>query len=107
MPRIRQRTEIRKRPDRKHEHHRSRLQLDSRPNTRGDVVEHGAEAEDGKVERREIVVQEQLALHEEEGEIVQCPSDEERGADFVVKGNLGCMSAGAQRCRYRGECSVS
>jgi len=35
------------------------------------------------------VVQEELSLHEEEGEVVQSPANDEEGADFVIKGNLG------------------
>jgi hypothetical protein len=35
------------------------------------------------------VVEEELALHEEEGEKVECPREDEEAADFVVEGELG------------------
>jgi hypothetical protein len=35
------------------------------------------------------MVQEELALHEEEGEVVQRPGDDEEAAHFVVEGDLG------------------
>lgn len=59
------------------------------PNTRqgescGDKVIKLAESYDGKVQCREVVVQEELALHEVEGEIVKSPS-KNRCTHFVVE----------------------
>ena len=50
----------------------------------GDEVVGLAKTQDGKVQSREVVVQEQLALHQEEGEVVACPA-EHRGPDLVVE----------------------
>jgi hypothetical protein len=35
------------------------------------------------------VVQEELALHEEEGQVVESPAHDEERARLVVEGNLG------------------
>jgi len=68
----------------------SDLDPSSRSKARGGEVEDSAKGEDRKPKRGEVVVQEELTLHEEEGEVVQRPSDDEERADFVVKGCLGC-----------------
>lgn len=53
-------------------------------NTRGDKVICLAEGQDGEVERWKVVVQEELALHQEEREVVEGPAEDE-GADLVVE----------------------
>jgi hypothetical protein len=35
-------------------------------------------------------MQEELSLHEEEGEVVQSPADDQERADFVVVREFGC-----------------
>lgn len=39
------------------------------------------------------MVQEQLSLHEEEGQVVECPGDREEAANFVIEGEFGYGSA--------------
>ena len=43
-----------------------------------------AEEEDGEVQGGQVVVEEQLAAHEVEGEVVQRPAHEEEAAEAVV-----------------------
>jgi hypothetical protein len=52
--------------------------------TGGGEVPNLAERDDGEEESREVVVQEQLALHEEEGEVVECPT-KHGNANLVVE----------------------
>ena len=40
-------------------------------------LQHGAGNHGGHQVRRQIVMQEELTAHEEEGEVVDCPHDEE------------------------------
>lgn len=47
-------------------------------------VKDGARAQDSKVQGGKVVVEEELTLHEEEGEVVHCPADDEEAADFIV-----------------------
>ena len=51
----------------------------SRPNIKDRTRQQNAE-----IERREVVVQEELAGHDEEGEVVHKPSHREEGTDLVV-----------------------
>lgn len=44
----------------------------------------------GEVEGGEVVVKEELALHEEEGEVVQEPAEQEEPAEAIVEDDLGC-----------------
>jgi hypothetical protein len=48
------------------------------------IVEELAQGDDGKVQSREVVVQEQLALHQVEGEVVQRPA-EHRSTKLVIE----------------------
>lgn len=59
------------------QHHTGDLYPGSRSKPRCRKIEHGTKAQDGEPERREIVMEEELPLHEEEGEVMQCPSDDE------------------------------
>ena len=77
------------RPDHENQDHRPDLNTSPRAEARGEVVEHRAEEEDGKVQRGKVVVEEQLALHEEEREEVEAPRDDEEAADLVVERRLG------------------
>ncbi len=43
-----------------------------------------AQSQDGEVQGWEVVVQEQLALHQEEGEVVECPPEDE-SSDLVAE----------------------
>jgi hypothetical protein len=52
-------------------------------------IKHGARAQDGKVQGRKVVVQEELTLHNEEGKVVHCPANDEEAADFVVYADRG------------------
>lgn len=52
------------------------------------VVKDLCQCNDGEVESREVVVQEELALHEEEGKVVESPAKDD-SADFVVKATEG------------------
>jgi hypothetical protein len=52
--------------------------------TGGGEVPNLAERDDGEEESREVVVQEQLALHEEEGEVVECPT-KHGNANLVIE----------------------
>lgn len=67
-----------------HRNHARNLQ----PNTRFELsrrcVKHGTGHENGKVERGEVVVQEELAGHEEEGEVMQSPASCKESAELVV-----------------------
>ena len=53
-------------------------------NAGSDVVVSLTESQDGEEECREVVVQEQLALHQEEWEVVECPS-KNKSTDLVVE----------------------
>lgn len=53
-------------------------------NTSSDEVVDLTERNDGKVQGREVVVQEELSLHEEEGEIVEGPAEHGR-ANLIVE----------------------
>ena len=53
-------------------------------NTSSDIIVYLAESNNGKVESREVVVQEKLTLHEVEWEVVECPP-KHRGPNLVVK----------------------
>ncbi len=83
-----------------------RVLLDAKVgNSRGGEIEHLAEGQDSKIQGREIMVEEELALHEIEREVVEGPA-EDGGADFVVEPLEGgaavviaaALPAGARRC---------
>lgn len=59
------------------------LGLDAR-DSNSQKVEQLAKSDDGEVESREVVVQEELTLHEIEGEVVQSPA-KNRSTQLVVK----------------------
>lgn len=54
-------------------------------------VKHLAERDDGEVECREIVVQEKLALHQEEGEVMQGPA-QDGGTNLIIEA-LECAAS--------------
>lgn len=54
-------------------------------------VEHLAERNDGEVEGREIVVQEKLTLHQEEGEVMQGPA-QDGGTNLIIE-TLECAAS--------------
>ena len=85
---IRQRAQMRKLPYRKDDEHSRDLQPHPGSQRRRDQVEHGAQEEDGKVERWKVVVEEQLAAHEKEGKVVQEPACKEEPAKSVVFDNF-------------------
>lgn len=62
-------------------------------------IKDGTRAQDGKVEGREVVVQEELTLHEEKGKIVQGPADNEEAADLVVYAYSRCEQKSARQQR--------
>jgi hypothetical protein len=59
-----------------------------------DEVENLAKRKDSEVESREVVMQEKLAGHQVEGEVVECPSKDAH-TDFVVEtleGNVAVVT---------------
>lgn len=64
-------------------HDRALAEAEDRESGR-QVVKHLAESNDSKVQGWEVVVKEELTLHQEEGEVVQGPAQNRR-ADFVVE----------------------
>jgi len=53
-------------------------------NSGSDEVKDLAESDDGKVQGGEVVMKEELTLHEIEWEVVECPA-QHRGADLVIE----------------------
>lgn len=90
------------RPDRQDEHHSRNLRPCPWSQSRGDQVEYGTEGQHGEVQGGEVVMQEELSLHEEEGEVVQSPADDQERADFVVVREFGC-----ERQKFSLGCSVN
>ena len=68
---IRQRTQVVEIPNGQNNEHSCNLQPDPRPHGRGEEIKHRTRQQDSKVECWEVVVQEKLTLHQEEGEVVQ------------------------------------
>lgn len=56
-------------------------------------VEDGGKEEDGEVESGEVVMEEELALHDEEGEVVKRPAESEETAKSIVEDNGRCAQA--------------
>ena len=54
------------------------------PEPAGDEVKLLGEGNEGEVERGEVVMEEKLASHEVEWEVMECPSDD-AGANFVIE----------------------
>lgn len=65
------------------------LQPHPRAQRRRDKVEDRARQQDRKVQSGEVVVQEKLAAHQEEGRIMQHPADEEESTEGVVFDHFG------------------
>lgn len=65
--------------------------LKAYPGTKGgsNEIEHRTGQQDGEVERREVVMQEELPAHQVEREVVQAPADEEESAQGVVFNDFG------------------
>ena len=84
---IRERTEMRKGPDGQRHNDRSDLDPPPRRHRRRQQIEYRHKRKDGEIECGEIVMEEELALHEEEGEIVQCPSENGEPDELVVLDN--------------------
>lgn len=61
------------------------------PERRCGVVKDGAEKKNCKIECGEIVVQEELALHEVEWEVMECPTNDAESANVVIECELGCI----------------
>lgn len=87
---IRQRTKVPKRVQHHQDEHHRDLHPPRRLEVLGEQVKDRAEAEDGKVEGGEVVVEEELTLHEVEGEVVECPGGDEEAADLVVGLHRSC-----------------
>lgn len=77
------------------------LKTDSRSKERSGEVERDGSQEEGEVEGWEVVVQEKLTLHDEEGEVVKEPAEGEESTDSVVEDDLGC-----EQKRWAGVSSV-
>lgn len=60
------------------------LDAAARANGGGDKIKDSAGGENREVESREIVVQEQLPLHKEEGEVVQRPAHHKEANEVVI-----------------------
>ena len=52
--------------------------------TSSDIVINLAQSHDREIESWEVVVQEELALHQVEREVMECPS-QDHGTDFVIE----------------------
>ena len=79
---------MRKLPYRKDDEHSCDLQSEPGSQRRGDQVKHSAQQEDGKIKGWKVMMEEQLAAHEEEGKVVQEPACEEKPAKSVVFDNF-------------------
>lgn len=84
LARIRQRAKLAETVQHKEHIHGRDLHATRGAKVSREKIKHGARAEDGKVQGGKVVVQEELALHEEEGQVVHSPADDEEAADFVV-----------------------
>lgn len=71
-------------PHRENDEYRRNLEANPRTQCGGDEIKHRAEEKDRKVERWEIMMEEELAAHEKEGEIMQRPTDEKEAAKGII-----------------------
>lgn len=78
-------------PKCKNQNRDSNVHPNLRPEGRCGVIKDGTEKKNGKVECGEIVVQEELALHEVEGEVMECPTNDAESANIIVECELGCV----------------
>ena len=77
---VHERTEVHVVPDRNDQQGSSYLQAHSGTEGRRDKVKDTTRQQNGEVQRREVVMQEKLAIHEIERQIVQCPANEQEAA---------------------------
>ena len=75
---------MRKLPDRKDDEHSCDLQSEPGSQRRGDQVKHSAQQEDGKIKGWKVMMEEQLAAHEEEGKVMQEPACKEEATEGIV-----------------------
>ena len=61
-----------------------------------DEFDDGACNERGSEMCGEVVVQEELAAHDEEGDVVRCPEEEEKTCAIVEAGTCACVSLAPQ-----------
>jgi hypothetical protein len=87
---VRERAEVSVHEDDADEEATGDLQPHARPERARCEIEYGAPEQDGEVEGREVVVQEELAAHEEEGRVVQRPSSEQEATQRIILDDLGC-----------------
>ena len=66
------------------------LETDARPEVRCDQIEGSTGEKDGEVKSGEVVVKEQLAAHDPEGEIMHAPPSKEKTAEGIILDDLGC-----------------
>jgi len=62
----------------------SDLEANSRAQGRGNNIETSGGEQDSEIKRREVVVEEELASHDEEREVMEGPADEEEAAHGIV-----------------------
>jgi hypothetical protein len=79
------------RPDSQSHHDSGDLNAPSWRQRRGDEIEHRSERQDRVPERREIMVQEQLAAHEVKREIMKRPSHHEESDHLIIFYHSGMM----------------
>jgi len=85
------------------------LKANSRSKERSQEVERNGGEEKGEVEGGEVVVEEELSLHDEEGEVVEEPSDGEESTESIVENDLSwkaTKASGRHRAQTRGEKDV-
>jgi hypothetical protein len=91
LARIGQRRKVAPAPDDQDQNDRSNLDTCSRSDSRGDEIKHRAKAQHRKPEGGEVMVQEELSLHEEEREVMEGPGNHEESANLVVECSLSCL----------------
>jgi len=77
-------------PNSQDDQNRRNLQPYTRSQGRRQQVKYSRTEEDSEVQSWEVVMEEKLATHEEEGEVVQKPAHEEKAAQSVIFDNFSC-----------------
>ena len=94
---VRDRAEVRVVPNGEDEEYSRNLQANARAKRCCKKVKDTAREKDGVVKSGEVVMQEQLAVHEEEWEVVQEPAQCEESADGVVLEHRSCEVDGVSK----------
>ena len=66
------------------------MKANTRSKERSQEVERNGGEEKGEVEGWEVVVEEELSLHDEEGEVMEEPSDGEESTESIIENDLSC-----------------